>query len=71
MLRLQMPMKWMKKRIQLANPEELDMVLEIVISCHKKHFPEYELVVWSLPVDDRAEMERQIELVTHFLHRLG
>ena len=71
MLPLQMPMKWVKKRIQTANPEELTTVIQTVISCHKKHFPESELLIWSLPVGNRPEMEQQIELVTRFLHRLG
>ena len=60
-------MIWVVKRILLADPEEIDIVLQTVRSWHKQRFPEYELEVLSLPTNNWEERKRQIDMVTYYL----
>ena len=67
MVRLKVPMKWVEKRILTADSREMDMVLRAVISWQEQRYPEYELVVWSLPINNSQERKRQIDMMTSFL----
>lgn len=62
-------MKWVKKRIQTASSREIDIVVQTVVSWHKQQFPDYELVVWSKPVDNKQERKRQIDMVMRYLNQ--
>ena len=67
MFKLKIPIKWMEKRIEKADSEEIDVMLRTIILWHQRHFPEYELVVWSLSINNSQDRKRQIDMMTHFL----
>ena len=71
MLLFRVPMKWLEKRIMTADAEEMDEMLKNVISWHERRFPDQELVIWSLPLKDRQERKRQIEMAAHLLNTRG
>lgn len=55
--------------IATADAEEMDLIIKEVLSWHEKAFPDQELVIWSLPKNNVAERDRQINTVAEFLHR--
>ena len=69
MFKLKIPIKWMEKRIEKADSEEIDVMLRTITLWHQRRFPEYELIVWSLPIGNRQERKRQIDMMMRFLDR--
>lgn len=57
------------KRIEQADEAEINVIIQALSLWQKKRFPEYELVVASLPRFDPEERSRQIELMASMLKR--
>ena len=69
MFKLEIPIKWLEKRIEKADSGEMDVMLRTIMLWHKSHFPEYELIVWSLPISNSRERKQQIDMMMRFLNQ--
>ena len=55
------------KVIETANDEEMKELLYAIIKKHEEEFPDYELIVFSLPKYDRMRRETELENLKNFM----
>jgi len=63
MRRIRMPIHWALKRIEQTDVGETDEIIMSVIKCYRRLHPEYELVVLSLPKNDREKRNAEIDRI--------
>lgn len=63
MLRIQIPIRWALKRIEQADEDETDMVIKSLFRCYGALYPEYELVILSLPKYNTEERNMEIDRI--------
>lgn len=69
MLGIRMPIHWILKRIEQADAGEIDEIIMGLLKCYRKLYPDYELVVISLPKNNREERNAEIDRIAVCLKR--
>lgn len=67
---LKLPMKLLTGMVGMANEEEINGLIRALIAWQENRFPEYELVVLSLPKYDQAEREKMLDRFTELMRRM-
>lgn len=69
MLRIQLPIRWALKRIEQAEVDETDEIINSLLKCYGRLHPEYELVVLSLPKYNTEERHVEIDRIAACLKK--
>lgn len=66
---MKLPMRMILKRIADADSREINSIICALISWQERVYPEYELVVLSLPKYSKAHREYLVECFTDFMRK--
>lgn len=67
MFRFRLPMRMALKRIEKADPAEIDAVISALVEYHERNFPKHELVVMRLSKYDLDKRKKEIERCAELL----